>query len=149
MITTLTRLHQAAYASHFLYIVSLCLAKMALLHFLLSLALVETRRLAVNASMLFNLLSMVVGILAVAFQCSLPQPWKTLSDKCFNQVSRVGASAPTLANQYKTAFWISFGVMDILVDLATVILPFVLLHDLRTTWKRKLPAILAFSLRFL
>ena len=35
------------------------------------------------------------------------------------------------------------------MDVATAVLPFLLLHDLRTKWKRKLPAILAFALRFL
>lgn len=79
--------NQTKYASDFLYVISLCLAKMAILQFLLSLALKEDRRLAVKVSMVFNLVTAVVAVFSIAFQCPLPQPWAILSDKCFNQVS--------------------------------------------------------------
>jgi hypothetical protein len=65
---------------------SLGLAKMAILHFLLSLARIQTRRLVVNGTIAFNAISMAVGILAVAFQCPLPRPWTILSSECFDQV---------------------------------------------------------------
>ena len=60
---------------------------MAILHFLLSLARKEDRRLAVNITAVFNLLFLVMALFAVAFQCRLPQPWLTISRKCFDQVS--------------------------------------------------------------
>jgi hypothetical protein len=59
---------------------------MAILHFLLSLARIQTRRLVVNSTIAFNAISMVVGIFAVAFQCPLPRPWTILSSECFDQV---------------------------------------------------------------
>ena len=39
--------------------------------------------------------------------------------------------------------------MDILIDFATVVLPFFLLHDLHIAWGQKLPAMIAFALRAL
>ncbi|MCJ1351581.1 MAG: hypothetical protein MMC33_001565 [Icmadophila ericetorum] len=122
---------QAAYSSHFLYVVSICLAKMAILHFLLTLARKDSRSLAVKVTIVFNIIFLVVAIFAIAFQCRLPQPWLTITGKCFNQ----------------NAFWIVFGLTDILVDLATVVLPFFLLHDLHLAWGKKFPAIIAFTLR--
>lgn len=78
---------EAAYTSQILYVISLCLAKMALLHFLVYLARNNARRMLVRGVMIFNCTSAMVAILCVAFQCPLPHPWEILLDKCFDQVS--------------------------------------------------------------
>ncbi|KAL9116677.1 MAG: hypothetical protein Q9187_006797, partial [Circinaria calcarea] len=77
----IVRFQQAAYSSHYLYVLSICLAKMAILHFLFSLARKNNRRLVVKIIMIFNMLSLIVTVIALAFQCPLPQPWLTLSDR--------------------------------------------------------------------
>lgn len=49
----------------------------------------------------------------------------------------------------QVAFWNGFGTVDILIDLATALLPTYLLYDLHIGWRKKLPVILAFSSRIL
>ena len=71
-----------------LYVISLCLAKVALLQFLVYLARNHTRRMVVRGVMIFNWISVMVAILCVAFQCPLPHPWAIFLDRCFDQVGR-------------------------------------------------------------
>ena len=67
---------------------TLCLAKMAILHFMVSLARIKTRRLIVKGFVVFNFICIIVAMFAIAFQCPLPRPWAILSNKCFNQVRK-------------------------------------------------------------
>ncbi|MCJ1426815.1 hypothetical protein MMC29_004718 [Sticta canariensis] len=127
------RFEQAAYASQILYVTSLCLAKMALLQFLIYLARNNSRRMLVRGVMIFNCTSAMVAILCVAFQCRLPHPWATLHDKCFDQ----------------RGFWIAFGFMDIVADIATILSSICLLYDLHVERKQKSPIIAAFAARAL
>lgn len=69
-----------------LYVISLCLARMALLQFLVHLARNNMRRSIVIGVMVFNCISATVAFLCVAFQCPLPHPWAILQNKCFDQV---------------------------------------------------------------
>lgn len=61
---------------------------MAILHFMVSLARIKTRRFIVKGFMVFNFIYTIGAILAIAFQCPLPRPWAILSNKCFNQVRK-------------------------------------------------------------
>lgn len=79
---------EAAYTSQMLYAISLCLAKMALLQFLVYLARNNIRRLVVIGVMIFNCISVMVAVLCIAFQCPLPHTWAILLEKCFDQVSQ-------------------------------------------------------------
>lgn len=78
---------EAAYTSQMLYVISLCLARLALLQFLVHLARTNLRRKVVIAVMIFNCIFVMIAILCVAFQCPLPHPWAIFHHKCFDQVS--------------------------------------------------------------
>lgn len=78
---------KAAYASQILYAISLCLAKLTILHFLRTFARLKTRRSIIHGVMVFQVMTTIAAIFSIAFQCSLPDPWKVHSSKCLDQVS--------------------------------------------------------------
>lgn len=127
------RMEQAAYTSQVLYVISLCLARLALLQFLVHLARTNLRRKVVIAVMIFNCILVMIAILCVAFQCPLPHPWAIFHHRCFDQ----------------RAFWIAFGVQDIAADVATILLSICLLYDLHVERRQKSPIIIAFAARAL
>ena len=78
---------QAYFTGQLFYIFSLCLGKLALLVFMLNFALKKVRRQVLQGLMWVNIVWLVVGILAVAFQCDVPQTWAVVTGRCFDQVS--------------------------------------------------------------
>ena len=73
-------------AADILYVISLGLSKMVVLHFMLCLAGSATRRSIPVAVMFFNTALTVVAIFAIGFQCN-GSSMLILSDHCFNQAS--------------------------------------------------------------
>lgn len=142
-------LFEAAYTSQVLYVISLCLARLALLQFLVHLARTNLRRKVVIAVMIFNCILVMIAILCVAFQCPLPHPWAIFHHRCFDQVSdRNFEPEPGLIPEQR-AFWIAFGVQDIAADVATILLSICLLYDLHVERRQKSPIIMAFAARAL
>ncbi|MCJ1355582.1 MAG: hypothetical protein MMC33_005574 [Icmadophila ericetorum] len=121
------------YASQLLYILSLCITKLAVLEFLGTLAQSPVRRTATRSIMAVNGVWAIIATFCVAFQCGIPRPWAIISGHCFNQV----------------AFWNALGAFDIMIDFAIVILPVYLLHDLKLVWKKKASVMAAFAGRLL
>ena len=78
---------QAYFTAQLFYILSLCLGKLALLVFMLNFALKKVRRQVLQGLMWLNIVWLVVGILAVAFQCDIPRAWAVVTGKCFDQVN--------------------------------------------------------------
>ena len=78
---------QAYFTAQMFYIFSLCLGKLALLVFMLNFALKKLRRQVLQGLIWLNVVWLVVGILAVAFQCDVPQTWAVVTGRCFDQVS--------------------------------------------------------------
>ena len=60
----------------------------------------------------------VAAVISLAIQCDLPSPWDSTPGRCLNQ----------------QALYIGLGAGNILIDLATIILPFILV------WNVKLPS---------
>ena len=146
----LNTLLQAQYASEFLYVLSLCLAKMATLQFLFTLARSSIRRTIVRGIIAFDASWTIIALLCIAFQCPLPRPWTVLSNKCFNQVCRhVSKDFEYSWLVYKSAFWDVFGTFDILLDVSIMALPVYLLRDLHVVRAKKMSTILAFFARLL
>lgn len=52
-------------------------------------------------------------------------------------------------DQTKIVFWEAFGILDIMVDLATTALPIYMLYDLRIQKSKRIAAILAFMTRLM
>ncbi|KAL9069666.1 MAG: hypothetical protein Q9161_005366 [Pseudevernia consocians] len=124
---------QALYISEFFYIVSICLARMAVLQFLTTIALSKTRSAVTKGIICLNIVWAVVAIVAIALQCRLPRPWEVLSDQCVNQV----------------AFWDAIGAFDIILDVAMVALPIILLHHVKIQGSKKIRIFIAFAARLL
>ncbi|KAL8952508.1 MAG: hypothetical protein Q9222_001576 [Ikaeria aurantiellina] len=124
---------QAAYASEILYAISLCLAKLGILQFLLSLARRPRRTLAVECCVIANVLWTFVAVVTVVFQCRVPKPWALFSSRCFNQ----------------SAFWDAFGAVDVSLDMACALMPVYLLRDLQLARKRKLQVMISLATRAL
>ena len=59
---------------------------MAVLQFLSTIARSKIHSAVTKGVLGLNLVWTIAAILAIAFQCHLPQPWQVLSDRCFNQV---------------------------------------------------------------
>lgn len=74
---------------------------MAILHFMTTLTREKSRQTVVKLCIIFNLITFIAAIFAVAFQCQLPQPWAILSDKCFDQVPSFRPSS-SFAQNLKT-----------------------------------------------
>ena len=79
-------LRQAEYTSEFFYIISICLARTAVLQFLATVARSNTLIALTKGVVGFNLIWAITAVIAIAFQCRLPRPWEVSSGRCFNQV---------------------------------------------------------------
>lgn len=61
-------------------------------------------------------------LFAASFECNAPDFWAIRSGKCFNQVSLGVQTSPLcVLNNHQTAFWVAFGVYDIITDLYSMI----------------------------
>ncbi len=80
-------LSKAQYAATFLFIASVCFAKLSLVSFLRNLTpLPLDRKWGLIIGSLVVLWA-ITAALAFAFQCHLPQPWDYVNQACFNRVS--------------------------------------------------------------
>ena len=75
------------YISQLLYVAVLCLTKLSLILFIRHIAL--ARWAAVSCRILLYTVGLwgISTVIALAFQCKLPSPWETATDRCINQVS--------------------------------------------------------------
>ncbi|PQE27696.1 choline transport protein [Rutstroemia sp. NJR-2017a BBW] len=129
----LIKYQKASYASQVLIPLSLCMAKLVLLQFLRALGRQDVRRNVTDIIILFTIVTYIVLMFPILFQCPLPDTWEVLSPQCFNQ----------------TAFWTAFSVIDIISDLSTIGLPMFLLHDIRLKTRQKYTTIATFGTRIL
>lgn len=96
----LLRILQSSYASQILTIPTLCLAKMAVMLLIRQLFVQKsTKRVALGFG-LFLSLWCLASMFVLAFQCQLPQPWRTYDNQCINLVS---ASVATLQSNETNA----------------------------------------------
>lgn len=89
---------------------------------------------AIRMFMCFLILESVIGLLAHAFRCSLPTPWR--------------ASSP-LACAAAQHIYLYNGVMDIITDVMLFILSIAMIWDVKTNTKRKSIVIALFATRIL
>lgn len=77
---------QATYTAQILYVAALYLARLGVLRFLLLMARDQLRRRMIHAGTIFSAVSGLAMLLALVFQCSLPQTWAIFSAKCIDKV---------------------------------------------------------------
>ena len=123
--------------SQIFYVLTIYIAKMAALQFLLILALPnglnkpDLRRVTVKSTIIFILTWLAIAVLCVIFQCAVPQPWDHASGRCFNGVRT--SALEILHNDSdgeQLAFWIANGVIDVTTQLLIGLAPMYLLSKL-------------------
>lgn len=82
-----TAIQKGYYASNFLYISTLCFAKLSLLSFFYGIHHQRGQRRIVATMAIFVIAWTLASLGAVAFQCGLPKPWEVFTLHCFNVVS--------------------------------------------------------------
>lgn len=145
-----------------LYILSLCLAKFAVLIFLATIAINPIGRIVTKTLIVVNIFWAGIAMIAIASQCSHPRPWAIISNNCFNQVRCYGFFLSSFhfaffaflfhrlgADYEQNPFWFVVGTFDILVNLAIIALPVYVLYDIQMAWSRKLAIMGAFAVRVL
>lgn len=75
------------YASDFLYILSLCFAKLSLVAYFYNIVVQRAQRRVVLGIGIFILVWTSASLIAIAFQCKLPSPWAKMTLNCYNSVS--------------------------------------------------------------
>ncbi|KAM0800486.1 hypothetical protein BDR22DRAFT_852051 [Usnea florida] len=126
---------KSAYVSQFFYVFTIYTAKTAALQFLKQLARSNEserpnlKRIAVQGSTVFIFAWLVIALLCISFQCTVPDPWDQASGRCFNQF----------------AFWTTNGIIDIIMQLLIALAPIYLLFNLQLSRAKKRLAMLSFT----
>ena len=77
---------KAHYASDFLYVLSICFPKLALISFFHGVVVQRAERRITQIFGIFVIAWTLASLAAVAFQCSLPRPWEMMTLRCYNKV---------------------------------------------------------------
>lgn len=119
------------YAYQILFIITICLSKISLLLFIIRLTpsavITKGGRILMGAIILWG----IATVFALAFQCSLPQPWNVTSGACRNQ----------------GALYFSAGVFDIITDIATTLLPLIMMWTIQIQRAKKITVMAVFLCR--
>ncbi|KAH7323733.1 hypothetical protein BKA65DRAFT_407465 [Rhexocercosporidium sp. MPI-PUGE-AT-0058] len=119
------------YTSQLLYILALALGKLSTVVYLRALSPVARFAIVNQIIEAFVVLWAFVTEFAIAFQCALPTPWATITSKCFNTV----------------IFWNVTGVLDIITDIAIIILPAYLVWRVQMPTSKKALVVIVFGFR--
>ena len=114
-----------------MYVLALAFTKCSIVIYINSLTPVRKQRLAGLVVGGFTALWAFSSILVLAFKCHTPQVWDEIHGTCVDVVS----------------FWTYFDVVNILTDLALVVIPGVMLASLQMDLKRKVIILLCFATR--
>lgn len=124
---------KARYACQILEIMILCLAKISLVVVFMHLTPSRPAGIALRlftASITFWGLA---AIFALLFQCQRPDTWDLTPSKCYNQ----------------DIIYYTNGIINILTDVMTLMLPVIILWNVQITRKRKVAVFIIFAVRIL
>jgi hypothetical protein len=124
---------QFFYASELLLIVSLVFAKASVIVLVMALGPHPLLSRSCQAVLTVTGLWGLSTIFALAFQCKLPRPWDESLGRCFDQQT----------------FDIVVGVVNILTDLAAVIIPAFLVMNIQAPWRKRCQVVSLFACRSL
>jgi hypothetical protein len=128
---------QAFYASNILLIGAIGVAKASILLLIISIKPARSVLLACYGVLGISVAWTVAGVLGFAFQCSLPRPWV------------LGPNSPlgtqSCVDQY--ALQIGVGAVNILTDLAIVVLPFLMMQNVQVANTKRWMVSALFALR--
>jgi hypothetical protein len=121
------------YAASMLTILALALAKSSVVLFIL--AITPQRKVKLSCYALLAVIAAwtVSTVLALAFQCPLPTPWRLNKDTCIDQ---------------RALYFVS-GLLNISTDLALVVLPWIMIRWVQTNASRKWQVMSLFGCRIM
>ncbi|KAL8633775.1 hypothetical protein Q9189_000511 [Teloschistes chrysophthalmus] len=122
---------KSIYAGGFLYISVISLVKVSICLHLDSLTPVALQKSLIRGLGAFVCLWTIASIFAVAFQCRPPTPWQFMRGKCIDI----------------TGFWAAYDVVNVVTDVALVLMPWKILSKLQVEAKRKAIIIGCFAAR--
>ncbi|KAF2657745.1 hypothetical protein K491DRAFT_714208 [Lophiostoma macrostomum CBS 122681] len=127
-------LQKGYYASDFLYIASLCFAKLSLLFFLHGIVVQQRgqRRIVLGIS-IFVLIWTSASLVAVGLQCGLPKPWEMMTLHCYNS----------------GLFWIVYCIIDMTLEVSIIMLSVNLVAYIKIRLSQKLVVVACFAPRIL
>lgn len=130
----ITDLRQSHYVNSLLYITALGLVKISVCLHVYGLSPVRVQRTASLAVGCFCALWALTSFIVIAFQCKLPHTWEVVSGgKCIHEL----------------AFWTYFGTLNMLTDLALIVLPVPIVLKLQISGGKKAVIMSCYALRFL
>lgn len=121
------------YTCNLLFILALGLAKVSVVQFLLRISRVKEHRVVFKGAIAMVSAWTIASFLAIAFQCEVSAPWKTIGRNCSNLHAR----------------WIGICVADIVTEVAIIGIVIYLVWSLRTTMSSKIMVVSIFSARLL
>ncbi|KAF2679767.1 hypothetical protein K458DRAFT_393607 [Lentithecium fluviatile CBS 122367] len=124
-------LMKAYYASNFLYIATIGLAKLSLITFFYRDHNQRNQHRYVLGFGIFVLAWTLISIVAVAFQCGLPKPWEVFTLHCYNS----------------GVFWIVYCIIDMTTDVSIIMLSVNLAVYSRDRFSRKFAVVACFAPR--
>ena len=132
------------------YILTIYTTKLASLHFQTKLTRpnglksFNPRRMSVQAISLCTAKWVLVTLIVLGFQCSLPHPWDQPAARCIDQVRQSQSLIYSSADAKQFAFWITNGVVDVTTQLFIGTIPFYLLWNLQLPKANKRVASMSF-----
>ncbi|KAB8264300.1 hypothetical protein BDV32DRAFT_135249 [Aspergillus pseudonomiae] len=122
---------KSQYAAAILFIMTMCLSKLALIHFIWSVTpATSDRRIAIGLE-IFTVLWAVASVIASIFQCTPPRTWDYLSGQCFNM----------------SAWWNYLGATNILSESGIIVQALLIIVGIQANWTKKGTLATIFGLR--
>lgn len=119
------------YAYQIFFIFTICFSKMSLLLFIIRLtpnhATIKAGRILMGVVTVWG----IATVFALAFQCSLPQPWNVTSGTCNNQ----------------GALYFVTAILDVITDLAITMLPIIMMWNIQIQRSKKVTVMAVFLCR--
>ncbi|OAK94688.1 hypothetical protein IQ06DRAFT_381844 [Phaeosphaeriaceae sp. SRC1lsM3a] len=126
-------IQKACYIADLLFILATYCVKVSVVIFISNIAVDELQKRIISGLGIVCTASSVCMLLATAFQCGASQAWEVMTLHCFDQ----------------TAFWIAFGVVDILTEASLVLVSVMLVWQLHIAVSRKAVVVGCFAPRVL
>ncbi|KAA8651297.1 uncharacterized protein ATNIH1004_000178 [Aspergillus tanneri] len=122
---------KSQYAAAILFLTTLCLSKLALIHFIWSVTPVTSDRYIAIGLEIFTILWAVTSVLASAFQCRPPRPWDYINGQCFSF----------------RAWWNYLCITNILSEAGIITQAFLIITRTQARWSKKVTLASIFGLR--
>ncbi|TGO15909.1 hypothetical protein BTUL_0034g00310 [Botrytis tulipae] len=148
---TINRALKALYSIEILSMFTLVLVKSSVFAALWSITPVSWHRIMIYTASAVTVAWGMTSVFAVAFQCPSPQRWNVIDHACIDIVSHRFSSMEVKAELtlYKRAVKIYISVMNILTDLALVVLPTIIVLPVQMPWGKRITILSAFWLRLM